>query len=242
MAALRERYLELVKRVLLNEIYRESEGADYRKVHEGRVWPTWAHTMVGRRRLDALQRCVEEVVRDGVPGDLIEAGVWRGGCGILMKATLESLGDGKRRVVLADSFAGLPPPTPGVAEDRETIWHRFPQLAVAVETVRENFRRYDLLDERVEFVVGFYRDTMLGDLKDRRFALVRLDCDSYDATTIALEALYDGIPSGGFLLCDDYGDPNVVTAKKAVDDFRTRRGVKEPLEFSDHSGILWRKR
>ena len=45
--------------------------------------PTTAHTMVGMKRLDNFQMCIEQVIKDEVPGDIIETGVWRGGASIL---------------------------------------------------------------------------------------------------------------------------------------------------------------
>src|ERR1700726_418990 len=78
---------------------------------EGRDWPVFAHTMIGTRRLSHLRSCVEQVISEGVPGDLIEAGVWRGGAGILMRGVLYARGITNRDVWVADSFAGLPPPT-----------------------------------------------------------------------------------------------------------------------------------
>ena len=39
---------------------------------EGSVWPGYADTMIGLKRLDNLQHCVETVLADRVKGDLIE--------------------------------------------------------------------------------------------------------------------------------------------------------------------------
>ena len=39
---------------------------------------TRAHTMIGMPRLENLRHCVETVPREGVPGDLVETGAWRG--------------------------------------------------------------------------------------------------------------------------------------------------------------------
>jgi len=73
----------------------------------GTDWPLLAQTMIGLRRLDNVQWCVETALAEGVPGDLIETGVWRGGATILMRGILEARGDTRRRVWVADSFAGL---------------------------------------------------------------------------------------------------------------------------------------
>ena len=44
---------------------------------EGRVWSAFADTMIGAARLNNLRASVEDVLRSGIPGDLIETGVWR---------------------------------------------------------------------------------------------------------------------------------------------------------------------
>jgi len=58
---------------------------------EGRDWPADAETMIGLKRLDHLQYCVTSVISDGVAGDLLEAGVWRGGACIFMRGVLTSI-------------------------------------------------------------------------------------------------------------------------------------------------------
>src|SRR5207248_1254065 len=87
---------------------RELAGRQLRMRAAGLDWPLHGLTMVGLTRLDDLQECVERIVRDGVQGDLIEAGSWRGGASILMRATLDTLGGPPRTVWVADSFEGFP--------------------------------------------------------------------------------------------------------------------------------------
>lgn len=109
----------------------------------GRIWPVYAHTMIGRRRLDSLQACIEAVLRDAVPGDLIETGVWRGGASIFMRGVLAAAEVTDRKVFVADSFQGLPAPKPGLyAADRGDEHHRMKYLAVSLSEVRANFERY----------------------------------------------------------------------------------------------------
>jgi len=79
---------------------------------DGSDWPTDAETMVGMKRLENLQDACLSVIREGVPGNFVETGVWRGGCGILMRAVLAATGDETRSVWLFDSFEGLPKPDP----------------------------------------------------------------------------------------------------------------------------------
>ena len=87
--------------------------------------PVYAHTMIGRKRLDNLQVCVETALAEAVPGDLIETGVWRGGACILMRGVLAAHGVADRRVFVADSFRGLPPPDTGRSlPDARRHWPR----------------------------------------------------------------------------------------------------------------------
>jgi O-methyltransferase len=199
----------------------------------GLDWPLQGLTMTGLQRLDDLQRCVESIVRDGVEGDLIEAGAWRGGASILMRATLDTLGEDARTVCVADSFQGFPEDEAGEPLDLST----YDFLAVPLEEVKANFARFGL-EHGVRFVPGFFRDT-LPSLGDARWAMVRLDGDTYEATMTTLESLYPGLSPGGHLIVDDYG--MLEECGRAVDDFRDRHGITEPLERIDWTGVRWRR-
>jgi len=215
------------------------EKVDAGAQREGRKWALHAHSMIGLARMENLQHCVERVLVDGVPGDLVETGVWRGGACIFMRGMLAAFGDAERRVFVADSFAGLPPPDaerfPADAGDRH---HAKGFLAVSREEVEANFRAFDLLDEQVVFVPGWFRDTLPA-LPAERLAVLRLDGDLYQSTFEALEALYPRVSPGGFCIVDDYG---LAPCARAVEDYRAREGVTEPLERIDWSGVFWRKK
>jgi O-methyltransferase len=199
----------------------------------GLDWPLQGLTMTGLRRLDDLQRCVESIVRDGVRGDLIEAGAWRGGASILMRATLDCLGDSERTVWVADSFQGFPDDEAGEHIDLST----YEFLSVPLEEVKANFARFGC-DEAVRFVPGFFEDT-LPELSGGHWAIVRLDGDTYEATLTALQSLYPGLSVGGYLIIDDYGA--LEECSGAVDDFRAQHGITEPLEEIDWTGMRWRR-
>src|SRR4030095_17011572 len=127
---------------------------------EGQLWPMLAHTMIGRKRLDNVQWCVEDALRRGVPGDVIETGVWRGGACILMRAVLAAYGVKDRRVFVADSFAGLPKPDGRYVQDTGDQLSKETFLAVSREEVEESFRKYGLLDSQVVFLQGWFKDTL----------------------------------------------------------------------------------
>lgn len=206
----------------------------------GRDWPLNALTMTGLRRLDDLQACVEAVIGEGVQGDMIEAGAWRGGSSILMRATLNALGASERTVWVADSFQGFPvPEQDGDSADieLETEMRGLEYLAPSLEMVSEHFDRLGLRDG-VRFVPGFFEDTMAG-LGGGSWALIRLDGDTYKATRLCLEALYPGLAAGGYVILDDY--LFLDGCRRAVDDFRREHGITEPIEGIDYNAARWRR-
>lgn len=205
----------------------------------GRDWPARAESMIGLRRMDNVQLCVEAVLRDDIPGDLIETGVWRGGATILMRGILKAYGDQERVVWLADSFEGLPLPDPHrYPADAGDPHHRFTGLQVGVEQVKHNFQRYGLLDDRVQFLVGWFEDT-LPNAPIERLSVLRLDGDMYSSTMQAISALYPKLSAGGFCIVDDYG--NVPGCKRAIHDYRAAQGIDDEIIDIDGFGAYWRK-
>jgi hypothetical protein len=202
---------------------------------DGRDWPWGGLTMGGLTRLDDLQGCVESLVADGVEGDLIEAGTWRGGASIMMRATLDSLGVEDRDVWVADSFQGFTGASEAI--DSESDMTVLDYTSVGIQEVSEAFARLGL-DRGVRFVPGFFAQTMPG-LRGRRWALVRLDGDSYEATRDCLEALYPGLAKGGMLIVDDYGAFDA--CRWAVDEYRRGHDISEPIEQVDWTCVRWRR-
>lgn len=253
-AKLRTAYLDLLKLALCDFVNARTESVmltidhtgifskestEEELVHRssGMHWSLHGLTMVGLKRLDDLERCVESVVRDEVEGDLIEAGVWRGGAAMLMRATLDTLDD-RRTVWLADSFEGFPEPdeTTFPADGARDL-SRFDFLSASVDEVRSNFARLGL-DHDLRFVPGFFDETMPS-LRRGRWSLIRLDSDTYESTLLALDSLYPGLSRGGYLVVDDYH--LLPECKKAVDDFRQNNDIGEPLESVDWNSVRWRR-
>lgn len=271
---LTERYLDLLAKSVLNELYLENDfrvlylkwcrrGDDrfdpaalhdptrhrdwtrFRELHAvGRFLDDdlrnlgYPQTMVGRQRLDHLRGCLETVLRDQVPGDLMECGVWRGGVGIFMRGFLAAHGISGRSVWLADSFRGLPAPQWQEDAGLDMSASIYPMLAVPLETVREAFARYGLLDGQVRFLEGWFQETLPHAEVDR-LAVLRIDADLYQSTTEALEALYPKVEPGGFVIIDDY--QCIGQCRSAVDDFRERYGIADDVEKIDWTAVYWRK-
>jgi O-methyltransferase len=214
---------------------------DAERRESGRDWPppAAAETMIGLKRLDNLQHCIDGVLEAGVPGDLIEAGVWRGGAAIFMRAVLAARGVTDRAVWAADSFQGLPKPRAEDGADAGDQHWKHAFLAVSIEEVQANFERYGLLDDQVRFLVGWFSDT-LPHAPIEQLALLRIDGDMYRSTTEVLCSLYPRVAAGGFVIVDDYGA--VPGCRTAVDEFRAAHAITEPLEWIDWTGVFWQRR
>lgn len=224
-----DRGIQMVRRAPMNA-KRRSEGKD---------WPPNADSMIGLKRLDNLQFCVEDVLAKGVPGDLIETGVWRGGATIFMRAVLKAHGVTDRTVWVADSFAGLPPPNAeAYPEDEGDDLYTHAVLAVPLEQVQANFEKYGLLDDQVRFLKGWFRDTLPG-APIETLAVLRLDGDLYESTMDALTSLYPKVSVGGYVIVDDYGA--VKGCRQAVADYREAHGIEDEIHEVDWTGAYWQR-
>jgi len=205
----------------------------------GKIWPEKAHTMIGLKRLNNIQFCVEEVIKNDIKGDMIETGVWRGGAVIFMRMLLKYYNIRDKIVYVADSFEGLPKPDyvkyPKDADDKH---HTFDFLRVNLEEVQNNFKAYGLLDNQVKFLKGWFKDTTKNP-PFKQLSILRLDGDMYSSTWEVLENLYNKLAVGGYLIVDDYGA--IFNCREAVNDFRARYGIKELIKKIDWTGIYWKK-
>ena len=234
-------YVELLKKCVSDSIYVSNlTGTDIKvnkdQLENGTVWPDRAHTMIGLKRLNNVQFCIEEVLKNGIEGDVIETGVWRGGSTIFMKGLLKHY-DSNKRLFVADSFEGLPPPDPKYPADKGELYHTIKFLAVSVEEVISNFSKYDLLDDKVIFLKGFFEHSLPNAPIDK-LSILRLDGDMYSSTIQVLETLYSKLVSGGYIIIDDYG---LQGCNKAVTDFRVKNSITETIINIDNSGVYWKK-
>lgn len=249
MADAERLYLDLLKRVLTRTLDgREPDIDSWR-------FPTEflehyvrgpAYSMLPVGRFDHLERCMNDVLRENVPGDFIETGIWRGGATIFMRAFLKLHDVTDRRVWAADSFQGFPAPDPekfpneARAHASKAMTEDFGRLAVSRAEVEENFARFGMLDDQVRFLEGWFKDT-LPSAPIERLSIMRLDGDFYESTRDALTNLYDKLSPGGFVIIDDYRESSWTYCSKAVDEFRQARGITAELLPIDSKAFYWRR-
>jgi hypothetical protein len=245
-------YLDLLKRAVTDTVYEAEPDPDSESSSEfldgfiRHYIEGCAASMLPLARMDNIQFCAENVIRNNIVGDFIETGVWRGGACVFMRGILKAYGISDRRVWVADSFEGLPKPDPekfpieATTHQGTVMKQIYNHFAVGIDEVRKNFSRFGLLDDQVVLLQGWFKDTLpiapIGPL-----ALIRLDGDYYESTWDSLVNLYDKLSVGGYLIVDDYGEDTWTYCRKAVEDFRRERGITDSIVRVDSKCHYWQR-
>ena len=221
---LRSTYLDLIGESLVGRLNRDppmgKAERSYDDMHRenGWDWPSGAPSMIGAKRMRNLRNECERVIREGVPGDFMETGVWRGGACIMMRAVLKAHGIAGRRVI--------------------SNLHDFSEFSVSLDEVKSAFYRYGLLDSQVVFLEGLFKDT-LPTAPVQQLAVLRLDGDMYESTMDGLVNLYEKLSPGGSLIVDDYF--LFEAHRQAVDEYRASFEIADPIVRIDEYGGFWIK-
>ena len=229
-------FFDLLHKTLLNKFYDHLVPVDA----EGHrfPWSNGCYTGIGTSGLNNLRFCCQQVISDCVPGDFLEAGVWRGGAAIAM-ASISKYYNQNRTIWLLDSFQGMPPLNTDCPHE-VTDYSSMTGLAVPVTEVVDAFRIFDVA-ERAIFVPGWLTDTLPG-LPVQRLAVLRLDTDYYESTLASLVRLYPLVSPGGWTIVDDYDC--VPGAKTATDQYREAEHITDQMYRMNTKhgiGVYWRK-
>jgi hypothetical protein len=217
---------------------------DFDDLHR-RIWATvQPYTMTSPERVVAAIEATRYVVRNQIPGAIVECGVWRGGSSMAVAMTLLEMGAADRDLYLYDTFAGMSAPTAedlsydgtpaktmfdrGIVNDTTNKMCRSP-----MNTVAENLDRTGYPRDRIKLVRGKVEDTIPATMPGG-IALLRLDTDWYESTRHELVHLYPQLRVGGVLIIDDYGDWQ--GARKAVDEYFAAHDTSPLLNRIDTTG------
>ena len=204
-------------------------------------------TMTSPARVAALCDAIEYIVVNGIPGDIVECGVWRGGSMMAAALTLMRLGETERDLYLFDTFSGMTAPSVGdVSSPYDSFslhrrWQRRARgrtsdwVAAGADAVRANMLDTGYPPQRIRLVPGEVEETLPG-LAPATVALLRLDTDWYESTRHELVHLYPRLAEGGVLVIDDYG--HYVGARRAVDEYFEHSGTRPLLSRIDYTGRL----
>ena len=215
------------------------------EVENGSERSSLSFSMVGKKRLNNVHKLIDRIFKDNIEGDFLEAGIWKGGIIIFMRACLLAYNDKNRKVWGIDSFKGLPPldvhnfPEDKIFEKILDDWNR-QEMIVSKKEVIENINKFDLYDNQVELIEGWFSDVFKKNYNIKKLSLCRIDGDLYQSTYEALVGLYPKISLGGYVIIDDYGLWSGA-CKKAVDRFREENNINSELIKIDWAGVYWRK-
>lgn len=191
-----------------------------------------AYTMTSLERMYGLYQAVNYVLDAGVPGDVVECGVWKGGSSMLAARTLLLRNDTSRLIYLFDTFAGMSEPSEEDVRfdgadagstwsetkdaNNQSTWCNSP-----VDEVRSNLLSTGYPAERLIFVQGKVEDTIPRP-DPSEIAILRLDTDWYESTLHEMRHLYPRLSEGGVVIIDDFGWWN--GARKAVEEYLAECG------------------
>lgn len=199
------------------------------------------YSMAAADKVKQTTDIIRNVITNKIPGSFVETGVWKGGMGMWMKNLLNYYCDKTRDIWLYDTFEYFPHEK--TEDELDTKIHPVTQILFenmqSVETVRNNFQKFNLLDSHVHLIPGEFSNT-LTTTDPGTIAVLRLDSDYYTSTLFVLDKLYDKVAIGGYVIVDDYGNP-YVGCRKAVDEFRQKRGITTPLQDTHMESVYWRK-
>ena len=243
--------LALFRDTVLTVVY----NGHFRRSRDGSEWPSGpaAHalSMAGQRRIDNAVELLAQAMADEIRGDFIETGVWRGGLSFVAAKTLELAGS-LRKAWLCDSFQGIPKATNVAGRKTNRQDASAHTLSIlnnnSLQGVRHSAKLMHVDPERTEYVKGYFDKTLPALVAARpelRFAVIRLDGDTFDSTWAAIGALYPRLEPGGFIIVDDYMD--WVGCRDAITKYRADHAIVDPIFFVAHAqdeltrGIYWRK-
>ena len=154
-------------------------------------------TMITKERFDYILKYSDHISK--LEGDIVECGVWRGGMSIFLSKLFP-----KKNIWVCDSYEGCQDPNMG-KYFYQNEGHSLGMYSISLEEVKNNFIKYDALDEnRVFFLKGWVKDTLKPELCPiEKISLLRVDVDSYSATLEVLDYLYDKVVPGGMIVFDD---------------------------------------
>lgn len=203
-----------------------------------------AFTMTSPERIYALREAVRYVVREKIPGDIVECGVWKGGSMMAVARTLLDLKDESRTLHLFDTFEGMPPPTAAdvdyTGQEAEARLQRSDKDAnlwaiAPLDQVKQAVLGVGYPADKIRFVKGKVEDTIPQEAP-ATIALLRLDTDWYESTWHELVHLFPRLQPGGVLIIDDYG--HWQGARKAVDEYLSGHAVRILLNRIDYTGRI----
>lgn len=227
----------------IRKLIPEASEADIRLIREA-----LSISMTSVERLWALLQAVRYLEANGIEGDFVECGVWRGGSSFLMAKALHGLASEDRAIWLFDTFQGMVKPTEHdtaldgqpaeklLDRDKDKREESYIWAIAGEEEVKRNMAASGYPMGLINLVKGDVIETLQRDSLPR-VALARLDTDWYESTKHELNEIMPCMTPGGVVIVDDYGHWS--GSKKAVDEWFLEAGWKPLVSRIDYTGRMW---
>jgi O-methyltransferase len=199
-------------------------------------------TMTSPERIYALMQAVRYVSGNGIHGDIVECGVWKGGSMAAAAMTLLQRKDASRDLYLFDTFEGMSPPTKAdmdytgrPASEVMAQDEGYKCADAPLERVREVLRGTGYPEEQIHFVKGKVEETLPEAAPDA-ISVLRLDTDWYESTKHELQHLFPRLAKAGVIIIDDYGHWR--GSRQACDEYFAEQRVPILLNRIDYTGRI----
>ncbi|UPY36830.1 TylF/MycF family methyltransferase [Sediminicoccus sp. KRV36] len=236
--------------VLANRAYL-TRGYFDEHIVQGFIDRVYGHTLVTYDGLAELSNQVRFCEMEGIEGDYVELGAYKGGCiGIMAMSNLH-YGKKPRMIHAFDSFEGLPQP---VAQDIDANFNAMFKLtdeqkqgkletinavAAGEQYLLELMRKIEYPADKLRIHKGWFQDTVpVAAQEIEKIAVLRLDGDLYESYVVPLAHLYDKVVPGGFIIIDDWIFKG---CRDAVTEFFAQRGGMPYLHRVDITVRVIRK-
>jgi hypothetical protein len=184
-------------------------------------------------RVEALVGLWWQGVERVVAGDVIECGAYRGATSLLL-AVLGKLGQVDQKVLMLDTFSGMPAPS---QHDMARSSGEYKPPTDWVETIEKQVEALAVGD-RVDLHQGLFSQTFSTlESQALRFSLAHIDANIYQGTLEACDFTLPRMSSGGSVVFDDYNGLCDLGARLAIDSSLAGRDLS-PQPLAECSAYL----
>ncbi|MES2691490.1 MAG: TylF/MycF/NovP-related O-methyltransferase [Bacteroidota bacterium] len=198
-------------------------------------------SLIEKPFFDQIKAVVQQIATDKVEGDVVIAGVFKGGAALYLKALFEEAGMYKKWWLL-DSFDGFNEPTLKRHEDINSLQRISNQVIRQkqpdAEEIYQLFKNNGL-ENNLEIVAGFFEDTF-SKIDCGKICLLHIDVDFYEPTLLCLDKFYGSVEPNGWAVVDDYYAA-VFKCRDAVDQYREQYHISEEMIKLGNYPAAWKK-
>jgi len=204
------------------------------------------YTMTSAERISSLNASVRYVIKNEIPGDIVECGVWKGGSMMAVAKTLLDLDNQEKELYLFDTYEGMTEPKKiDISNGNINAIKEFDNTKIdtdsstwcraVIDDVKSNIFSVGYEKTKIHFIKGKVEETLPTD-QIKNISILRLDTDWYESTKHELIHLFPKISKGGVVIIDDYGFWE--GARKAVDEYISENNIQILLNRIDNTGRI----